>query len=105
VQRALCAAIIAVGIAASTPTAAHSNYSTTVFIDDSLTDSGYFEKFLGGYFQKSRTTNPDPMWAEILGDRLGSNDGPAWYLDTITGRVALAGNNFAAGGARLEEQG
>ncbi|MBJ7264651.1 MAG: autotransporter domain-containing protein [Burkholderiaceae bacterium] len=98
----IMAALTVLGAGVSTPAAAASPYDSTTYLGDSLTDSGYFDGFLG--FQKSRTTNPDPVWAEILSERLGGNGAAAWRME-MGGLVRETGGNYAVSGARIETQG
>lgn len=72
-----------------------SGYSDTVFFGDSLTDSGYFAPVTAQMTTPSGkfTTNPDLVWSEQLGARLGHTV----VADTLQGGV---GNNHAIGGAR-----
>ena len=98
----IMAALIVLGTAIGTPASAASPYDSTIYLGDSLTDSGYFDGFLG--FKKSRTTNPDSIWAEILSERLGGNGAAAWRMD-MRGLVREAGDNYAVSGARIATQG
>jgi outer membrane lipase/esterase len=59
------------------------NFDGSVYFGDSLTDAGTF----GARF----TTNPGPVWSELLAGRLGTQTLPA----------AGGGSNFAVGGARV----
>lgn len=84
------AALIA-GLVATTPALA-ADYSDTIFFGDSLSDAGTYAPFLPpgtGRF----STNPGPVWSEILADGLGFDGSP----------VAQGGTNFAAGGARITQ--
>lgn len=84
---------------AAVPAFAQHNYSKTVFFGDSLTDSGTFrpglvqvggpEAAILGRF----TTNPGLVWAEFLADYYGTD---AWAANQ-------GGDNFAVGGARVNE--
>ncbi|HEY5899888.1 MAG TPA: hypothetical protein VIV54_20150, partial [Burkholderiales bacterium] len=72
---------IACALAFATPAVA-GDFSSTLYFGDSLTDSGTF----GSKF----TTNPGPVWSEIVANRLGTLAMPA----------STGGSNFAVGGAR-----
>ena len=83
----LLAAIVAV--ACCTPVHA-TEFSNAIFFGDSLSDSGSFIPVLPegtGRF----TTNPGPVWSEILGQSLGLTITPG----------NQGGTNFAEGGARV----
>ena len=70
------------------------SYSNTIFFGDSLTDSGtYKSETLVQLFPVSGkfTTNPGPVWSEVLADKLGTQATPA----------NAGGTNYAAGGARV----
>lgn len=101
-RMALTTLALALGASAGTSLASNSPYGKTVFFGDSLTDSGYLEGLLG--FQRSLTTNPDPVWAEHLAAALGGNADAAWNISTFA-VVRKNGDNFAAGGARSLNQG
>ena len=86
-KRALLAG--AVALAVSTPAAAQ--FSAFYLFGDSLTDSGFFKPVVppgAGLF----TTNPGPVWATILANRLGVSANPS---------NTPGGTNFAQGGARV----
>lgn len=72
---------------ALTQAASASDYSNTIFFGDSLTDSG-------AYFGSSFTTNPSPVWAEVLAESMG-------YQATSS---VSGGTNYAQGGARVSQQ-
>lgn len=69
------------------PTVIAAEVSGTIFFGDSLTDSGAYAPSL------SFTTNPDPVWAEILAEQLGHSG-----ESSVNG-----GTNYAWGGARIAE--
>jgi len=86
-QRALVASAVALACSAGTASA---QFSNMYFFGDSLSDAGTFAPSLPpgtGRF----TTNPDPVWAQVLGSRYGL---------TITPATA-GGTDFAQGGARV----
>jgi outer membrane lipase/esterase len=81
--------IAASSIAAADP----SDYSSTVFFGDSLTDAGTYASIVQGIYPGTGkfTTNPGPVWSENLAAELGTEARPS-----IDG-----GTNYAAGGARV----
>lgn len=84
--------LMAASVALATGNPAFAQYSGTIFFGDSLTDSGTFSAIGAvppgvGKF----TTNPGPVWAEVLAGKFGTSATPA-----VTG-----GTNFAVGGARV----
>ncbi|MDO4427104.1 MAG: SGNH/GDSL hydrolase family protein [Moraxella sp.] len=76
---------------------AHAETGVVVF-GDSLSDSGYFSPITQGRLGLTPsgkfTTNPDPVWGELLAQRLGGT------LTPDIGYAGQTGNNFAVGGAR-----
>lgn len=77
---------------------ANASYDSVTFFGDSLTDSGYFSPATKSVLALPEsgkfTTNPDKVWSELLGDKLGK---------TVTPNIPYAnqsGNNYAIGGAR-----
>ncbi len=69
---------------------AAAQFNQFVFFGDSLTDAGSFKPILPpgtGLF----TTNPGPVWAQVLASRYGSSASPA----------NQGGNDYAVGGARV----
>lgn len=93
VRSALAAALV---LAAAPAFAAGDPYSQTVFIGDSLTDSGHFRPALiqavgpSGALIGRFTTNPGLVWAEYVADYYGTNAASA----------NQGGTNYAVGGAR-----
>ncbi|MBP1621675.1 MAG: lipase/esterase, partial [Acidobacteria bacterium] len=86
-RKALVASAVALACSAGTASA---QFSNMYFFGDSLSDAGTFAPSLPpgtGRF----TTNPDPVWAQVLGDRYGL---------TITPATA-GGTDYAQGGARV----
>ncbi|MBK6973973.1 MAG: autotransporter domain-containing protein [Sterolibacteriaceae bacterium] len=84
--------LMAASVALAVGNPAFAQYSGTVFFGDSLTDSGTFSAVGAvppgvGRF----TTNPGPVWSEVLAATYGTSATPA-----VTG-----GTNFAVGGARV----
>ncbi|MDF2483105.1 MAG: autotransporter esterase [Stenotrophomonas indicatrix] len=92
--RSLMAAAIA--LAALPAMAGESPFSRTVFIGDSLTDSGYFRPLLPADVRPvtgQSTTNPGWEWAQWVADYYGTNASPNGNGQT--------GDNYAVGGARV----
>lgn len=91
VRTALAAALLL----AAAPALAQ-DYSKTVFIGDSLSDSGWFRPRLiqavgpNGALLGRFTTNPGLVWSEYLGEYYGGNAASA----------NQGGDNYAVGGAR-----
>lgn len=80
------------------PAAAQDQFTSTVFIGDSLTDAGYFRPVLVAANPQAAilgrfTTNPGLVWAEFVADYYGTSASP-----NGNGQV---GTNYAAGGARV----
>ncbi|WP_211461592.1 autotransporter outer membrane beta-barrel domain-containing protein [Collimonas silvisoli] len=92
-------AVFGAGFVICAPASA-ANFSQAVIFGDSLTDSGYFT---GVGKQPSATTNPDPVWAQILAHKYGTAANPAAVL-TPTGVQAAGGTDFAVAGARVTNQ-
>lgn len=78
----------AVAVACASPAAAQ--VGGFVFFGDSLTDAGTFRPVLPAGLGRF-TTNPDPVWAELLGARYGQTVTPA----------TQGGIDYAQGGARV----
>ena len=96
-SRHLVRSTLALALACAAGSAlAQSEYSKTVFIGDSLTDSGHFRPALvqaGGpsaAILGRFTTNPGQVWAEFLAEYYGTN--------AISANQG--GTNYAVGGAR-----
>ena len=86
-HRALAASAVAVALSASPACA---QFTNVYFFGDSLTDSGTFKPVLPpgtGLF----TTNPGPVWSQVLAQRYGLAAFPANH----------GGTNYAEGGARV----
>ncbi|HEY0335434.1 MAG TPA: autotransporter domain-containing protein [Stenotrophomonas sp.] len=86
---------IAIALAAA-PAFAASAFDQTVFIGDSLTDSGYYRPLLPASVQPVTgkfTTNPGWVWSEYVADYYGTNASPNGN--------GQSGDNYAAGGARV----
>ena len=91
VTKWIWAAASAIGLGlASGPTAAQ--FNQFYFFGDSLTDAGSFKPVLPPDTGKF-TTNPGPIWAEVLAQRYGSTATPA----------NQGGNDYAEGGARVTQ--
>jgi outer membrane lipase/esterase len=93
------AAILGAGLIVGSSASA-ANFSQLVFFGDSLTDSGYFS---GVGQQASFTTNPDPVWAQIVAHQYGKTANPAAIL-TPSGPQPAGGTDYAVGGARVTSQ-
>jgi len=89
--------LMAVAIAlAAAPAMAQSPYTKTVFIGDSLTDSGYFRPLLPAAVQPVTgqfTTNPGWTWAQHVANYYGTNGAAHGNGQN--------GDNYAIGGARV----
>lgn len=83
--------LMAASVALSVSNAAFAQYSGTVFFGDSLTDSGTFTAILAQPGVGRFTTNPGPVWSEVLAGKYGATAAPA-----VSG-----GSNYAVGGARV----
>lgn len=73
---------------------AGAQFSSTVFFGDSLTDAGTIPATFPGVLPPGTgkfTTNPGPVWAELLAQDFGKTANPA----------AAGGTNYAWGGARV----
>lgn len=86
--------------AALASTAAHAQFSQMVVFGDSLSDTGRLKGMvndistdLGAHLQPSFSTNPDPVWAQILANSYKLSANPNTTTD-------LTGTNYAVGGAR-----
>jgi len=91
VTKSFWAAAFAIGLClASGPAAAQ--FGQFYFFGDSLTDAGSFKPVLPPGTGKF-TTNPGPIWAEVLAQRYGSTATPA----------NQGGNDYAEGGARVTQ--
>src|SRR5204863_3689137 len=85
------ASALFIGLALSHGEAA-AQFSGFYFFGDSLSDAGSFKPVLPPGTGKF-TTNPGPIWAEVLAQRYGSTATPA----------NQGGNDFAEGGARVTQ--
>ena len=89
-RMALVASAVALASSAGTASAQYSNF---YFFGDSLTDAGSYKPVLPpgtGRF----TTNPDPVWAQLVGAQYGATITPA----------NQGGTDYAQGGARVTQQ-
>lgn len=89
---ALFVPFLACALAFWSPASRAGDYAQTVIFGDSLSDAGTFAPFVGPD-QGRFTTNPGPVWVEVLADRLGTSAAPA--------ATTAGGTNFAAGGATV----
>ncbi len=90
-KSALRACALATGVLLAHGEAA-AQFNQFYFFGDSLTDAGWFKPILPpgtGEF----TTNPGPIWAQVLAARYGSSATPA----------NQGGNDYAVGGARVSQ--
>jgi outer membrane lipase/esterase len=87
-RRALVAGAIAAALASSAPATAQ--FSGFYFFGDSLTDAGSYQPVLPAGVGRF-TTNPDLVWAQVLGERYGFVITPA----------NQGGTDYAYGGARI----
>ena len=91
VTKSIWAAAWAIGLClANGPAAAQ--FNQFYFFGDSLIDAGSFKPVLPPGTGKF-TTNPGPVWAEVLAQRYGSTATPA----------NQGGNDYAEGGARVTQ--
>jgi outer membrane lipase/esterase len=91
IQRSLVAAGFAAGLCLAQGEAT-AQFNQFFFFGDSLTDAGSFKPVLPPGTGKF-TTNPGPVWAEVLAQRYGSSATPA----------NQGGNDYAEGGARVSQ--
>lgn len=90
-NRTVLASALFIGLALSHGEAA-AQFSGFYFFGDSLTDAGSFKPVLPPGTGKF-TTNPGPVWAEVLAQRYGFTATPA----------NQGGNDYAEGGARVTQ--
>ena len=91
IKKTLLAAALGAGLG-FTAGPASAQFNQFYFFGDSLTDAGSFKPLLPpgtGEF----TTNPGPIWAEVLAQRYGATATPA----------NQGGNDYAVGGARVTQ--
>ncbi|MEO5695428.1 MAG: autotransporter domain-containing protein [Usitatibacter sp.] len=101
-KRVLPALLLSLFAATAAPSAAAAQFSNIYVFGDSLSDAGYFRGFLLGAgvpaplaAQMGRyTTNPGPIWAELVA---------SYYGLSATPSNVGSGNDFAQGGARVTE--
>src|SRR2546426_1701098 len=94
-KRTVLAAALFVGLGLSHGEAA-AQFSGFYFFGDSLTDAGSFKPVLPPGTGKF-TTNPGPIWAEVLAQRYGFTAG---FTATPANQ---GGNDYAEGGARVSQ--
>lgn len=95
----LRARLLTAAIAALSSVAVNAaDYSNAVFFGDSLTDAGTYlgQPPIAGLFDIAGkfTTNPGPVWSEVVAAELGHPTAPA----------NRGGSDYAAGGARVDTQ-
>ncbi|KAF1014554.1 MAG: Esterase EstP [Stenotrophomonas maltophilia] len=86
----------ALALAALPAMAGESTFNRTVFIGDSLIDSGYYRPALPASVRPvigQFTTNPGLVWSQLLAQHYGTDASPNGLGQT--------GDNYAAGGARV----
>lgn len=86
----ISAAALAAGLCVAGPAVAQ--FNQFYFFGDSLSDAGSFKPVLPPGTGKF-TTNPGPIWAEVLAQRYGATATPA----------NQGGNDYAQGGARVTQ--
>lgn len=99
-KRVLPALLLSLFAATAAPTAGAAQFSGVYVFGDSLSDAGYFRPFLAQLGLPSAvvsqlgrfTTNPGPVWSEIVSSYYGYTPSPSNAGD---------GNIFAQGGARV----
>lgn len=94
----LLPAIVAAALGAGATTANAVQFQGVYVFGDSLSDAGYFRPFIASILGQSTanslgrfTTNPGPVWAEIIAQTYGGNPNPS----------NAGGQNYAQGGARV----
>ena len=99
-KRVLPALVLSAFAATAAPQAGAAQFSGFYVFGDSLSDAGYYRPFLAGLGLPSAavgqlgrfTTNPGPVWSEIVSSYYGITPGPS---------NATGGNIYAQGGARV----
>ncbi len=91
-------AVIAAAMAAGASTANAVQFQGVYVFGDSLSDAGFFRPFIAALAGQTTanslgrfTTNPGPVWAEIIAQTYGGNPNPS----------NAGGQNYAQGGARV----
>lgn len=99
-KRILPALVLSAMLGATAPAADAAQFSGVYVFGDSLSDAGYYRGFLASLGLPSSvvsqlgsfTTNPDPVWAELVSQFYGITPNPSNVGN---------GNIFAQGGARV----
>lgn len=99
VRRRALPALVAAALAAAAPASQAAQFSGVYVFGDSLSDAGFYRPFLAGLGLPSSlvstlgrfTTNPGPVWSEIVTQYYGYTPAPS----------NAGGNIFAQGGARV----
>lgn len=99
VRRRALPALVAAALAAAAPASQAAQFSGVYVFGDSLSDAGFYRPFLTGLGLPSSlvstlgrfTTNPGPVWSEIVTQYYGYTPAPS----------NAGGNIFAQGGARV----
>ena len=100
-QRLLPALLLSLFAGAAAPSTQAAQFSNVVVFGDSLSDAGYFRPFLAGLGLPPQvvatlgrfTTNPGPVWSELVSQFYGFTPGPS----------NAGGLIFAQGGARVAQ--
>src|SRR5262245_18569346 len=88
---------LAVVLVCAATSAVAQDFSQTIYFGDSNTDSGFFKYAPGNTVVPGGgkfTTNPGPVWSEILSNYFGKSADPA--------NAPGGGTNYAAGGAQTD---
>jgi outer membrane lipase/esterase len=99
-KRVLPALVLSAFAAAASPQAGAAQFSGVYVFGDSLSDAGFYRPFLSGLGLPAPvvstlgrfTTNPGPVWSELVSTYYGVTPSPS---------NANSGNIFAQGGARV----
>jgi outer membrane lipase/esterase len=100
-KRVLPALLLSLFAATAAPGASAATFSNVYVFGDSLSDAGYYRPFLSSVGLPAATvaamgrftTNPGPVWSELVATYYGVPTGPS---------NANGGNIFAQGGARVD---
>ena len=98
-KKRLIPALVGATLAMGAPAASAVQFTGVYIFGDSQSDSGYFRPFLTAVGLPAATvaglgrftTNPGPMWSELIAQYYGGNPNPA----------NAGGGNYAQGGARI----
>ena len=70
---------------------------------DSLTDAGTYARHVQGRTAGKFTTNPGPLWIEVVAQALGTSIGPHRHAGWGEAPVVLGGLDYAEGSARIAQ--